>query len=193
MRSEPQDTKLKLDSEKPIRSRTKLLAEMAVAIALGTVLSFVRFSIWPEGGSITAGSMVPLFWFSLRRGAKLGATAGVAYGVVQFFAGPFFVHPAQLLLDYPVAFGALGLSGLLRKHELAGVALGVAGRFLAHFVSGVIFFATYAPAVYLGVDIGANAYTYSALYNGSYLLPELVISLVLMMVVTRRGLIDLYK
>jgi thiamine transporter len=193
MRSEPQDTKLKLDSEKPIRSRTKLLAEMAVAIALGTVLSFVRFSIWPEGGSITAGSMVPLFWFSLRRGAKLGITAGLAYGVVQFFAGPFFVHPAQLLLDYPVAFGALGLSGLLRKHELAGVALGVAGRFLAHFVSGVIFFATYAPAVYLGVDIGANAYTYSALYNGSYLLPELVISLVLMMVVTRRGLIDLYK
>ena len=166
---------------------------MAVAIALGTVLSLVKFSIWPEGGSVTAGSMIPIFWFSLRRGAKLGVTAGVAYGMVQFFVGPFFVHPAQLLLDYPVAFGALGLAGLLRKHELAGVALGVGGRVLAHFVSGVIFFATYAPAVYLGVDIGANAYTYSALYNGSYLLPELVISLVLMMVVIRRGLINLYK
>jgi thiamine transporter len=193
MKAEPKGTKLTLDSERPIRSRTKLLAEMAVAIALGTVLSLVKFSIWPEGGSITAGSMIPLFWFSLRRGAKLGVTAGVAYGVVQFFAGPFFVHPAQLLLDYPVAFGALGLAGLLPKHELAGVALGVGGRFLAHFVSGVIFFATYAPAVYLGIDIGANAYTYSALYNGSYLLPELVISLVLMEVVIRRGIIDLYK
>ncbi len=193
MKSEPQGTKSELDPERPVRSRTKLLAEMAVAIALGTILSFVKFSIWPEGGSVTAGSMIPLFWFSLRRGAKLGVTAGVAYGVVQFFAGPFFVHPAQLLLDYPIAFGALGLAGLLPKHELTGVALGVGGRFLAHFVSGVIFFATYAPTVYMGVDIGANAYTYSALYNGSYLLPELVISVVLMIVVIRRGLIDLYK
>ena len=193
MKSEPQGTKSELDSERPVRSRTKLLAEMAVAIALGTVLSFVKFSIWPEGGSVTAGSMIPFFWFSLRRGAKLGITAGVAYGLVQFFVGPFFIHPAQVLLDYPIAFGALGLAGLLRKHELAGVVLGIAGRFLAHFVSGVIFFATYAPEVYLGMNIGANAYTYSALYNGSYLLPELVISLVLMMVVIRRGIIDLYE
>ena len=193
MKIVPESTKLGLDSRGPIRSRTKLLAEMAVAIALGTVLSLVKFSIWPEGGSVTAGSMIPLFWFSLRRGAKLGITAGVAYGMVQFFVGPFFVHPAQLLLDYPIAFGALGLAGLLRKHELAGVTLGVGGRFLAHFVSGVIFFATYAPEVYLGIGIGANAYTYSALYNGSYLIPELVISLVLMMVVIRRGLIDLYE
>ena len=87
MKSEPQGTKLGFDSERPIRSRTKLLAEMAVAIALGTVLSLVKFSIWPEGGSVTAGSMIPLFWFSLRRGPKLGVTAGVAYGVVQFFLG----------------------------------------------------------------------------------------------------------
>ena len=193
MKIVPESTKLGLDSRGPIRSRTKLLAEMAVAIALGTVLSLVKFSIWPEGGSVTAGSMIPLFWFSQRRGAKLGITAGVAYGMVQFFVEPFFVHPAQLLLDYPIAFGALGLAGLLREHELAGVTLGVGGRFLAHFVSGVIFFATYAPEVYLGISIGANAYTYSALYNGSYLIPELVISLVLMMVVIRRGLIDLYK
>jgi len=180
-------------SEKPIRSRTKLLAEMVVAIALGTVLSFVKFSIWAQGGSITAGSMIPLFWFSLRRGAKLGITAGIVYGMVQFFVEPYFFHPAQVLLDYPIAFSALGLAGLFRTHELGGVATGIGGRFLAHFVSGVIFFATYAPQVYLGLNIGANAYAYSALYNGTYLVPELVISLVLMVVLTKRKLIDLYK
>jgi thiamine transporter len=174
-------------------SETKLLAEMAVAIALGTVLSFIKFSIWAEGGSITAGSMVPLFWFGLRRGAKLGIIAGIIYGVVQFFVGPFFVHPIQLLLDYPIAFGALGLVGFFRRHELTGVSVGIVGRFVAHFISGVIFFATYAPQVYLGVNIAANAYAYSALYNGSYLLPELIISLLLMGVLMRRNIIDLYK
>jgi len=176
-----------------IKSRTKLLAEMVVAIALSTVLSFVKFSIWAQGGSITAGSMVPLFWFSLRRGPKLGITSGVIYGMVQFFVEPYFVHPAQVLLDYPIAFGALGLAGLFRTHELAGVAVGIGGRFLAHFVSGVIFFATFAPQIYLGLNIGANAYAYSALYNGTYLVPELVISLVLMTVLMRREMIDLYK
>lgn len=174
-------------------SRTKLLAEMAVVIALSTVLSFVKFSVWPQGGSVTAGSMVPLLWFSLRRGAKLGITAGVIYGMVQFFVEPFFVNPVQLLLDYPIAFGALGLAGLFRTHELVGVAVGIGGRFLAHFVSGVIFFAMYAPQVYLGLSIGANAYLYSALYNGTYLVPELVISLVLMTILVRRHMIDLYR
>lgn len=174
-------------------SKTKLLAEMAVVIALSTVLSFVKFSIWPQGGSVTAGSMVPLLWLSLRRGAKLGITAGVIYGMVQFFVEPFFINPVQLLLDYPIAFGALGLAGLFRTNELIGVAVGIGGRFLAHFVSGVIFFAMYAPQVYLGLNIGANAYLYSALYNGTYLIPELVISLVLMTILVRRHIIDLYK
>jgi len=193
MKTETKGTKSAARPKELIQSKTKLLAEMAVAIALGTVLSFIKFSIWAQGGSITAGSMVPLFWFSFRRGAKLGITAGVIYGIVQFFVGPFFVHPLQLLLDYPIAFGALGLAGLFRTHELMGVTVGIVGRFLAHFVSGVIFFATYAPDVYLGVSIGANAYAYSALYNGTYLFPELIISLVLMVVLIRRAIIDLYK
>ncbi len=176
-----------------IGSRTKMLAEMAVAIALGTALSFLKFSIWPQGGSVTAASMVPLFWFALRRGAKLGITAGVVYGMVQLVQEPFIVHPAQVLLDYPIAFGALGLAGLFSDHATLGVASGICGRFLAHFVSGVIFFATYAPEIYLGLNIGANAYAYSALYNGSYLVPELVISLTLIAVLTKRNLIGLYK
>jgi len=178
---------------KSTSSRTKILAEMVVAIALSTVLSFVKFSIWPQGGAVTAGSMVPMLWFSLRRGAKLGIISGIVYGMVQFFVEPYFFHPAQVLLDYPIAFGALGLAGLFQTHEVSGVAAGIGGRFLAHFVSGVVFFATYAPEIYLGLNIGANAFTYSAIYNGTYLVPELVISSVLMVVLTKRKLIDLYK
>mgnify|MGYP001063581522 CR=1 FL=1 len=178
---------------KSTSSRTKILAEMVVAIALSTVLSFVKFSIWPQGGSVTAGSMVPMLWFSLRRGTKLGIISGIVYGMVQFFVEPYFFHPAQVLLDYPIAFGALGLAGLFQTHEVGGVAAGIGGRFLAHFVSGVVFFATYAPEIYLGLNIGANAFTYSAIYNGTYLVPELVISSVLMAVLTKRKLIDLYK
>jgi len=174
-------------------ARTKILAEMAVAIALGTVLSFLKFSIWAQGGSVTAGSMVPILWFSFRRGAKMGIAAGVVYGFVQLLQEPFIVHPAQVLLDYPLAFGALGLSGLFENREPLGVSVGIGGRFLAHFISGVIFFAIYAPDVYLGVNIGANAYLYSALYNGTYLVPELVISLILMLVLAKRNLINLYK
>ena len=164
-----------------------------MAIALATVLSFLKFSIWPEGGSVTAGSMVPLFWYSLRRGPKMGVAAGIAYGIVQLVLEPFIFHPAQVLLDYPLAFGALGLSGLFRKRQAVGVSVGIAGRFLAHFASGVIFFAIYAPQVYLGLNIGANAYVYSALYNGSYLIPELIISLTLVLVLAKRNLISLYK
>ncbi len=106
---------------------------------------------------------------------------------------PFIVHPAQILLDYPLAFGALGLAGLFKNRSSIGVSVGIAGRFIAHFVSGVIFFAIYAPQVYLGLNIGANAYLYSAIYNGTYLIPELIISLTLVLVLVKRNLINLYK
>ncbi len=65
-------------------------------------------------------------------------------GVVVLIEEPIVVHPVQLLLDYPIAFGALGLAGLFRRQPLVGVGIGLVGRFAAHFVSGVVFFASYA-------------------------------------------------
>ena len=178
-----------------IKSNTKILSEAAVAVALAGVLNFVKIYTLPQAGSITAGAMVPVLWFALRRGAKWGVLAGVVFSFVVMLnpADFYVVHPVQLLLDYPIAFGALGLAGFFRKHELTGVAVGIGGRFLAHFLSGLIFFAIYAPQVFLGLNIGGNAYSYSALYNGSFMLPELVISLLVITVLVRRNLIDLYK
>lgn len=154
-------------------------------MALSTALSFIKLFGLPQGGSVTAGSMVPLLWLSLRRGGKIGVFACTAYGLVQLFVEPFIVNPIQVLLDYPVAFGALGLAGFFQNRPFLGVNVGIAGRFITHFVSGVIFFASYAPE-------GMSPIVYSAIYNGSYLLPELVISIYLTYLIVETKLLKIF-
>jgi thiamine transporter len=139
-------------------------------VALATALSFITFVVFPQGGSVTAGSMVPILWLAIRRGPRIGVFAGAVYGVVQLVVMPQIYYPAQVLLDYPLAFGCLGLAGLFKKSPLVGVVVAISGRFVMHFISGVLFFAQYAPE-------GMSPIVYSALYNGSYLIPEMVISL----------------
>lgn len=156
----------------------KILAEMASAIALSGVLSLIAIFTLPQGGSITLASMVPVLLFALRRGPKLGAIAGTLLGLVVLVEMPLVVHPAQLLLDYPFAFGALGLAGLFRNRPLIGVAVGITGRFIMHFISGVIFFASYAWA-------GWDPIIYSAAYNAGYLIPEMVISGFIIVILVR--------
>jgi thiamine transporter len=151
----------------------KVLAETAIFVSLATALSLIVVYTLPQGGSITAASMVPIIWLALRRGPKVGITAGVLYGLIQFAILPFIAPVPyaiiQVLLDYPLAFGVLGLAGFFQKYPIAGAVVGISGRFVMHFVSGVFFWAAVeAPTL--------NPWFYSAVYNGSYLLPELVIS-----------------
>lgn len=164
---------------------TRALSEIVVVIALSTVLSYIKIYHLPQGGSVTAGSMVPLLWLSLRRGAKVGLLASIVYGIVQLSVEPYIYHPIQVLLDYPIAFGLLGLAGFFRKYVLIGVAIGIFGRFVSHLLSGVIFFAEYAPT-------GMSPIVYSAIYNGSYLIIELVVSAVLTYIIIKRGLLTIY-
>jgi len=152
-----------------LQLEARTVAEMSGVIALSTVLSMVKVFSLPQGGSVTAGSMVPILWFSLRKGAKVGCTAGAIYGLVQVVIEPYVYNLAQGLLDYPIAFGALGLAGFFKRYRVVGVATGIAGRFVAHFLSGIIFFAEYAPK-------GMSPIVYSAIYNGSYLGIELIVS-----------------
>lgn len=160
------------------RLELRRLAEVAVAVALVAVLSQVRIYKLPQGGSVTAASMVPIFYIALRWGTKWGLLAGVLAGIVNYITDPFFVHPVQALLDYPIAFGAIGLAGLFQRAPVIGIVIGGAGRWLAHFLSGVVFFASYAPE-------GTSPAVYSAVYNGSYMLPEIVISVVVTLLVLR--------
>ncbi len=154
------------------------MAEVAVAVALSAALGMVKVYQLPQGGSITAGSMVPVFLVALRWGAGRGILAGMLTGLVNFLVEPVFLHPVQFLLDYPVAFGVLGLAGLFRSVPWAGVLVGGAGRFTAHVVSGVVFFAQYAPK-------GMRPVVYSLLYNGSYMLPEVAVSVFLTLLLLR--------
>jgi thiamine transporter len=148
---------------------TKLLAEIIVLVALAGALSLISHSFFslPQGGSINVG-MVPIFWLALRRGWKVGIFAGAVFGMVDLVIGPFVVNPLQFILDYPLAFAALGLAGFFRDYPVVGVVVGGAGRFLSHFVSGVVYFADYAPP-------GMSPVVYSALYNGTYLVPSIII------------------
>jgi len=153
-------------------SRLRALVETAVMVGLSTALGTLTLFHMPQGGSVTPGSMVPLLLVALRHGPKWGITGGVALGLINFLLKPEVVHPAQMIIDYPLAFGLLGLAGLAAgKNEfLAGPlsALALVGRFAAHVVSGVIFFSEYAG--------DQNVWLYSIIYNGSYMLPEMLIS-----------------
>lgn len=168
-----------------MRIQTKIIAEIVVAVALAYVLNLLVIFRLPQGGSVTAVSMIPILWLALRRGPKIGIFGGIVFGLVDMLPWPYIVHPVQLLLDYPIAFGALGLAGFFKGHPIVGVIVGIAGRFMSHFVSGFVFFATYAPA-------GMNPILYSAIYNGSYMIVELVLSVIVMYILVKRGVITMY-
>jgi thiamine transporter len=154
------------------------VVEAGLAIALSIVLGLIVVYKMPQGGSVSAGAMVPILLLALRRGPVVGITAGLAYGVIHYFQDPYFVHPVQFLLDYPLSSACLGLAGLFRPRPVVGVLVGTLGRFASHLLSGVVFFASYAPK-------GMNPWVYSAVYNGSYLIPEFIIAALIIVAVWR--------
>ena len=160
---------------------TRVLTEAAIAVALSFVLGLFALFKMPFGGSVSL-EMIPLILLSLRQGWKVGVVAGAAYGLLDLLAiDPFVVHPLQLLLDYPLAFGVLGLAGLFRptaRGAIVGATVAVLARFICHFLSGVVFFASYAPD-------GWNPFLYSAAYNAAYLAPSLVIAIVVVVVLLK--------
>ena len=168
--------------------RVRLLAEIALTIALCAVLKLWRIQLpWNIAGGDISLAMLPILVLALRRGVVPAAIAGAAFGVIDFFFEPYAVAPIQVLLDYPVAFAALSVAGFGSRQyrslassgrRLAAEAvavpwmiLGAAARFGAHFVSGIVFFGSNAPA-------GTPVWVYSALYNLSYVVPSLVLSIV---------------
>jgi thiamine transporter len=165
------------------------LAFCAVAIALGTVLSNIKVFSFPTGGSITLLSMLviclPGYWFGL--GA--GILTGVAYGVLQMLVDPYILFPAQLVVDYLLAFGALGLSGLFckRKHGLIpGYILAVLGRYTFAVLSGWLFFGMYAWE-------GWNPLPYSLAYNAIYIFAEAGVTIVVLLLPPVRKALEMVK
>jgi thiamine transporter len=173
-------------NEKTTIFRTRILAEATIFITLTIVLKDVLPPIYelPQGGAVTIAGLVPLIWFALRRGVKYGVFAGFIYGLIHaILPGAYIIHPAQGLLDYPLAFAALGLAGIAqKKYTIVGVAVGIVGRFLCSFLAGMIFFTSFS------ID-GVWA---SAVYNGTYLIPEFVITAIVIFILLKRKLLHVY-
>ena len=163
---------------------TRVLAEVAIAVALATVLSMIKIWQMPQGGSVTMGSMVPILLIAFRRDIKIGVMTGVIYGLVQLVLDGWFYHPAGMFLDYPLAFGVLGAAALFKKMPPVGVAVAITLRFFSHLISGVIFFAEYAPE-------GVSPVIYSAIYNGSYMIPEIIVSAILIYFLVQRDVLNM--
>ena len=140
----------------------------AICVATAFALSYVKFFSLPQGGSVTFASMLPIILYSYMFGTRRGLVVGVVYGMLQFIQSPQFYQPVQVLLDYPIAFGALGVAGIARKipgvkgHILAEFTVGalVAGllRYVSHVISGYYVFSSWA------MD-GYNAVSWAFVYN----------------------------
>lgn len=159
--------------------KTKELVYSAIAIAIAVALSYVKLVTLPQGGSITLFSMLFIavigYWF----GTVQGIICGMTYGLLQLALGGWVMHPIQLLLDYPLAFGMLGFAGLMRNTPnglMKGLILGAFGRFLCHFIAGVVFFQSYA------IDLGFDPVPYSIGYNLAYIAGEIFLTLIILMV-----------
>ncbi len=157
------------------------LVEGALCIAIAYALSFLKFKIWPEGGSIDI-VMVPLLIFAWRRGTGWGIIAGLIFGTIKcFFAGGFAYGWQSILLDYTVAYGTVGLGGLVSKAKFGlplGAVIGSVFRFLVHFLSGITIYRILEPTEFAGTTY-SNPALFSAVYNGSYMLVNLILAVIL--------------
>lgn len=156
--------------------QTKQLVFSAMAITLAVVTSLIKTPSLPYGGSITMFSMFFICLVGYLYGTRVGILTGIAYGLLNLILGPTVIHPIQLLLDYPIAFGFLGLAGVFTKSKygiLFGYILGVLGRYVCHVLAGAIFFGMYAPE-------GMNTFVYSFGYNALYIVPEAIITILIL-------------
>ena len=152
----------------------KMIAFGALSIALSFVLSCFRLYRMPQGGSVTPGSMLPIMLFSAAFGIGPGLLAGLAYGVLQYLQGGWFLNVWQFSLDYLLAFAALGLAGL-GKHLpeswglYCGMVIAAVCRALSATLAGVVFWES-APWA-------------SLVYNGTYLIPDTLICVILALLI----------
>jgi thiamine transporter len=171
------------------KTDVRALTISALMIALATVLGQIKIFSMPQGGSVTLFSILPIVVCGYLLGTRRGVMAGFCVGLINLIFGPYVIHPVQLLLDYPVAFGALGLSGLtanMKNGLTKGYIVGIIGRYICAVLSGVIFFGEYAPE-------GFNAWTWSLWYNLTYLAAEGVITLIVINIPAVRNMFNNFK
>lgn len=172
---------------------SRRIANAAMCIAIAYVLSCIKLYRMPQGGSITPASMLPLVMFSVACGPVQGLMVGCAYGLLDLLQEPFVIHPIQLLVDYPLAFGLIALGGLVNFIPMhkgfklpVAVLLGGIGRYAMAVLSGTVFFSEYAP-------VGQSALIYSLGYNLSYLGPDVFICAVIAAIPGLHRIVDVIR
>lgn len=156
---------------------TKALVFSAMAMALGMVTSMIKLIDMPMGGSVTLCSMLFICLIGYMFGLRTGLLAAIAYGFLQLVVDPYIISIPQMFVDYIFAFGALGMSGIFHDKKrglIKGYLLGVAGRYFFTFLSGMIFFGSNASAYHMAAPV------YSLVYNGAYIVPEALITIVIL-------------
>lgn len=157
---------------------SKSLAFAGICTALSFALSYIKIFTMPQSGSVTLASMLPLIIYAYVFGARKGLFVGAIYGFLQCVQNPQIYQPMQVLLDYPVAFGAIGLAGISKNMKflktpllkfIFGASLACLGRYAAHFISGYYVFSSWAME-------GYTALSWSLVYN-LFIMAELAIIL----------------
>lgn len=162
-------------------SDTRSIVYGAIAIAMSFALSYARFIHLPQGGSVTFASLLPLMIYCCMFGTRRGIVVCLIYGCLQALQDTYIIHPVQFILDYPLAFGMIGVSGFfcertpLKKNKLiafiVGAVIAVVLRYACHICSGVFAFADYAD-----LETYDTAIAYSFAYN-SFTIVDLAIDL----------------
>lgn len=180
-----------------MKQKTRTMTRAAIMIALATTLSFFKVMDLPTGGSITLGSMIPIILISYMMDFKGAILTSFVYSLLQMMLQGIATPPTEnfiwymlvILLDYVIAYTVLGLAGALTRKisnitikVISGSVIVLILRFICHFISGILIWGVYAPE-------GQSVYLYSLLYNGSYMLGELIITVIIMSLIANTSFI----
>ena len=170
----------------------RALTEGAILIAAAEVLSFLPLYKLPWGGSIDF-AMLPILLFCTRWGFGPGMLVASAHAVLQtLFEGGIAIGWESIIGDFLLAYAVLGTAGLFRKHFVPGAILACGLRFLVHYVVGATIWAAYMPETFFNMTM-TTPWVYSALYNGAYMLPDLVLILALYFLLCKTPLAGYFK
>ncbi len=177
--------------------KTTDIVYAGVSLASSFVLSFIKIAPVQYGGSITFASFVPLLIYTFYFGFSRGLICGLIYGVLQFLQDPYILTPVTFILDYLLAFASIAVMGFFSKNyknKTSALVLGstcvYACRFLMHFASGIVYFNM--DAVWASIP-ASNAVIYSFLYQIVYLVPDAIICIIAILILSRGGVIDKIK
>ena len=179
-----------------MKNSTRRLTDTAILIALGTVLSLFKIDL-PFGGGVTICSMLPLVIISFRYGWKWGGLAGFVYSVIQLMLGLDNVQYASsavmaagiVLLDYILPYTVIGFASLFggkptntRKALVLGIIVSFVLRLVCHIVTGAWIWGEWMPEEFMNMAM-TSPWIYSILYNGWYMLAEIVLTVIVAMAI----------